>query len=71
LHSARRHACGGFPWWTLWLIWPAFWLVGKASGALGGLLAFLTTPVALQISPLPLILIAAGVVVLLWRRRLT
>jgi hypothetical protein len=60
----RRH-CGGFPWWTLWLIWPAL-------GALRFSITHVAAAVAAIANPLLIIqvigaiaLIAAGVA-LLW-----
>jgi hypothetical protein len=75
----RRHAdgltaegpgrcTGGFPFWGLWLIWPAVWLLKGASAAAAPLLAAMLQPVALAVSPLPLLLIGAGVAILLFNR---
>jgi hypothetical protein len=61
--------CGsGFPYWALWLIWPAIWLFKGAGAALAPLLAALTYPVAMSITPLPLLLIGAGLALLLLDR---
>jgi len=55
---------GGFPWWTLWLLWP---LIGVLKAAVpvfwGGLAALSQVTVPL----LPLVLIGI-VLVVLWRR---
>jgi hypothetical protein len=59
---------GGFPFWALWLIWPAIWLLKGASAAATPLLAAMLQPVALGVSPLPLLLIGAGVAILLLDR---
>ncbi|NJM06487.1 hypothetical protein HC891_10250 [Candidatus Gracilibacteria bacterium] len=68
-----RAGCGvrecGFPWWTLWLIWPLLGLIKAASAALAPLLVLLTTPLALEVTLLPLLLIGAGVALVLLGRR--
>lgn len=60
---SRRH-CGGFPWWTLWLIWPLIgllkWSVPLLLGVVAGL-GQLTVPL------IPVLLIVLGL--LLLRRR--
>lgn len=64
--GGKRLSCAaGFPWWTLWLLWPLFWLIKGAAALAAPVLAWLWQPVALTITPLPLLLVAAGVVVLL------
>jgi hypothetical protein len=67
----ERRACfgGRFPWWTLWLIWPLLALASKAAGALAALVPLLWTPLTVQITPLPLLLIGVGLALLLWRGR--
>lgn len=62
LESERR--CSNFPWWMLWMIWPALWLIKGLALVLGPTLAWLNQPLMLQITPLPLVLIIAGVVML-------
>jgi hypothetical protein len=59
-----RRCSPGFPWWTLWLLWPLFWLAKGALHMVAPVVAWLSQPVLLAISPLPIILIAAGLVVL-------
>ncbi|MBX0326397.1 hypothetical protein K2Z83_01650 [Oscillochloris sp. ZM17-4] len=63
-----RRGAGGFPLWSLWLIWPAIWLAKGVGAAAAPLLAALMTPLALSVSPLPLLLIGVGVALLLLDR---
>lgn len=63
--SARGRCWGGgFPWWTLWLLWPLFALLKGATALIGPALGWLNQPVVLAIAPLPLLLIGAGVLLL-------
>jgi hypothetical protein len=59
----------GFPWWTLWMIWPLMGLIKAAIAAVGPLLVLLTTPVALEVTLLPLLLILLGAALVLFGRR--
>jgi hypothetical protein len=59
------HACGRFPWWTLWLIWPAIGLVKWTAPLLLGLYAELA---ALSVPLLPVLLILAGAALIARRR---
>lgn len=63
-HYKSRHHCGGFPWWTLWLIWPLIgllkWSAPLLLGAVAGL-GQLTLPL------IPVLMIVLGL--LLLRRR--
>lgn len=61
--------CGGFPWWTLWMIWPLFWLAKGAFALAAPLVAWLSQPLLLTITPLPLLLVGAGLALLLLRAR--
>lgn len=62
--SKSRHHCGGFPWWTLWLIWPLIgvlkWSVPLLFGVVAGL-GEITVPL------IPVLMIVVGL--LLLRRR--
>jgi hypothetical protein len=60
-HEGVGRCEGGFPFWAFWLIWPAIWLVKGAGAALGPLLAALTHPLAMSVTPLPLPLLLIGV----------
>jgi hypothetical protein len=61
----RRHCGGRFPFWTLWMIWPAIWLFKGLAALSAPLLGALAHPMALSVSPLALLLVAAGVALLL------
>ncbi len=53
--------CGGFPWWTLWLIWPLIILLKTTIPLIVGYLAVL----AQVIVPLiPVLLIIIGILLL-------
>lgn len=62
--SERRKTCGGFPWWTLWLIWPlmaALKSFGPAmAGAGAGLLAAIGGPASLPAALVAVALIVVG-----------
>ncbi|MBV9788866.1 MAG: hypothetical protein JOZ51_11865 [Chloroflexi bacterium] len=62
--SKPRHHCGGFPWWTLWLIWPLIsvlkWSVPLLLGVVANL-GQITLPL------IPVLMIVVGL--LLLRRR--
>jgi hypothetical protein len=69
----RGHSCrqaGGFPWWTLWLIWPliglAKWFVPLYVGAIGAGLARLS---AAGLAPFVAIALIALGLVLIGRRQ--
>jgi hypothetical protein len=65
LSPTRRASCrAGFPWWSLWMLWPLFWLIKGAAALSAPVLAWLSQPVLLAVTPLPLLLIGAGVAVL-------
>lgn len=55
-----RSCGGGFPWWTLWMLWPLFWLLKGAFALAAPVVAWLGQPLALTVTPLPLLLIGAG-----------
>lgn len=61
----RARSCGGFPWWTLWMIWPLFWLAKGIAQLAAPVAVWLAQPLTLTIPPLPLLLIGAGTVILL------
>lgn len=69
LNEAQRRAprhCGvAFPWWTFWLLWPLFYLVKGAAHLAAPLLSWLSQPLILTVTPLPLLLIGAGLALLL------
>jgi hypothetical protein len=51
------------------MIWPLMGLLKAAGAALAPLLVLLTTPVALEVTLLPVLLIALGVVLVVFSRR--
>lgn len=59
--KSRQCASGGFPFWTLWLIWPLF-------GLLKGALPFITSSVAVLSQVvmllLPVVLVVIGIMLL-------
>ncbi len=60
--------CGNpfpFPWQALWLIWPLLFVVKGAAHLAAPLLNWLSQPIVLSITPLPLLLIGAGLALLL------
>ncbi|NJN16191.1 MAG: hypothetical protein HC822_07905 [Oscillochloris sp.] len=59
--EGRRCGWGHFPWWTLWLIWPAIWLFK----GLGLVLAPLIVGAAFWQLLLAVVLIGAGVALVL------
>lgn len=59
----------GFPWWSLWLLWPLAMLLKALVPVVAGSFALLMQPIVLEITLLPLILIGIGLVVLLAARR--
>lgn len=64
--GAPGRRCGGaFPWQALWLIWPLMAVLKGAGALAGSLLGWLTEPVLLSLTPLPLLLIGAGLALLL------
>lgn len=66
LERGEGRSCGaGFPWWTLWMLWPLFWLVKGAFVLAAPLYAWLSQPVVLAVTPLPLLLVCAGLAILL------
>lgn len=62
-----RRSCrsGRFPWPALWLIWPLMFVLKGAFFLSVPALAWLSQPVLLTITPLPLLLIGAGALLLL------
>jgi hypothetical protein len=56
--------CGGFPWWTLWLIWPLIGLLKASVPLLIGVVAGIGE---ITLPLVPLLLIVCGL--LLLRRR--
>jgi hypothetical protein len=64
---ATQSTCAGtrFPWWVFWTIWPLIVLFKSAAYLGTPILAFLSQPIVLNITPLPLLLIGVGVLVLL------
>lgn len=71
MQRKQFHHCGGFPWWTLWLIWPLFGVIKGIWGALGATASalFVALPdFSISFSTFwPVALIGVGL--LLWRRR--
>ncbi len=65
LEEGPRPRDVAFPWWTLWLLWPLFYLVKGAAHLAAPLLGWLSQPLMLTITPLPLLLIGAGLALLL------
>lgn len=66
LPRGEGRRCGpGFPWWTLWMLWPLFWLVKGVAALAAPAVAWLGQPVLLTVTPLPLLLVGAGVAILL------
>lgn len=65
LDEAPRACSVAFPWWTLWLLWPLFYLVRGAAHLAAPLLGWLSQLLFLAVSPLPLLLIGAGLALLL------
>ncbi len=66
----RRH-CGGFPWWTLWLIWPAIGVLRFGADRASEVVGTIGSPFLVVQVIGAIVLIAAGVA-LLWsdyRRR--
>jgi hypothetical protein len=61
----RRCRWGSFPWWTLWLIWPA---VGLLKWTAPLVLAAYAELVALSTALLPALLILAGLALIARRR---
>lgn len=62
LPRAEGRSCrAGFPWWTLWMLWPLFWLVKGGFFLAAPVIAWLGQPLAFTITPLPLILVGAGI----------
>lgn len=59
-----RRCSPGFPWWTLWMLWPLFWLAKGALHLSAPVVAWLSQPLVLAVTPLPLLLIAAGLAIL-------
>lgn len=59
----RRHCGGGFPWWTLWLIWPAIGLFKLIAANAVSVVGSVSSVTALQIIA-AVLLIVAGVVLL-------
>lgn len=59
----------GFPWWSLWLLWPLAMLLKALAPVVAGSFALLMQPIVLEITLLPLILIGIGLLVLLAARR--
>lgn len=59
------HCRSGFPWWALWTIWPLMFLMKGATFLLTPLVAWLSQPLTLTLTPLPLLLIGAGVALLI------
>lgn len=57
--------CLRSPWHALWLIWPLTYVLKGAAGLAAPALAWLNQPLLLTLTPLPLLLIGAGVVLLL------
>lgn len=62
--SGSRHHCGGFPWWTLWLIWPLIGLLKWSAPLLLGVVAGMGQ---LTLPLIPVLMIVLGL--LLLRRR--
>lgn len=60
-----RRRCAHFPWQALWLIWPLMVMLKGAFFLATPALAWLSQPLILTITPLPLLLVSAGVAALL------
>ncbi len=56
--------CAHFPWWTLWLLWPLFWLLKGTFALAAPVASWLAQPLTTAVTPLPLLLIGAGVAAL-------
>jgi hypothetical protein len=55
---------GGFPWWTLWLLWP---LIGVLKAAVPAVWSGVATLSQVTVPLLPMVVVV-GVLVVLWRR---
>jgi hypothetical protein len=64
-----RRSCAPFPWKALWLIWPLIFVLKGGFLLAAPALAWLSRPVLLTVTPLPLILVGVGVLLLLGSRR--
>jgi hypothetical protein len=64
----RRKACSGFPWWTLWLIWPLILAVkafGAALASIGaGVIATIGAPANLLAAVVAVLLIVVGLMLI-------
>lgn len=59
----------GFPWWSLWLLWPLALLSKALLPIVAGGFAWLTRPLVFEITVLPLLLIGIGLALLVAARR--
>jgi hypothetical protein len=57
---------GGFPWWTLWLIWPAIMVVKWIAPLIA---ASYTELMAITVPLLPVVLIMVGLALIVRRER--
>ncbi|WP_129675590.1 hypothetical protein [Candidatus Chloroploca sp. Khr17] len=64
LEGTGRQCAGRFPWWMLWMAWPFFFLVKGVWHGASPLVAWLGEPLVLTVTPLPLLLVAIGIAVL-------
>jgi hypothetical protein len=64
-HRTAGRCGNGFPWWVLWTIWPLMFLVKSTGYLLTPLVSLLNQPIMFSVTPLPLILIGAGLLILL------
>ncbi|MBP1467888.1 hypothetical protein EYB53_019385 [Candidatus Chloroploca sp. M-50] len=65
LEGTGRQCAGRFPWWMLWVAWPLFFIVKGSWHLASPLMTWLGEPLVLTVTPLPLLLVAIGIAVLM------
>lgn len=62
----KRAACSGgaFPWWIFWVIWPVAFGVKALAGLSAPIMGWLSRPLVLEVTLLPILLIGAGLAIL-------
>lgn len=63
-HMPGTRRCGGFPWWMLWLIWPAMGLLKLIIERAAGMIGALGNPLLVAQIIGAVVLIVAGVALL-------